>query len=100
MSRFRLSRRAEADIVEARRYIASDNPAAADQFVGDLFDLFHTLGRDPKIGQQRTDLRPNLRSFSLGNYVVFYQLIGELTEIVAIVHGARDIEGLFHRGDI
>ncbi len=77
----------------------SRNAAAADRFVGQLFDVFHLLGRDPKIGQQRADLRPNLRSFSHGNYVVFYQLVSERAEIVAVIHGARDIEGLFHRGE-
>jgi toxin ParE1/3/4 len=99
MSRFRLSPRAEADIAEIRRYIAQENAPAADRFVGQLFDVFHLLGRDPKIGQQRPDLRPNLRSFSHGNYVVFYQLVSERAEIVAVIHGARDIEGLFHRGE-
>jgi toxin ParE1/3/4 len=95
MSRFRLSPLAEADIAEIRRYIAQDSTAAADRFIGQLFDIFHLLGRDPKIGQQR----PNLRSFSHGNYVVFYQLVSERAEIVAIIHGARDIEGLFLRGE-
>jgi toxin ParE1/3/4 len=99
MSRFRLSPLGEADIAEIRRYIAQDSTAAADRFIGQLFDIFHLLGRDPKIGQQRPNLRPNLRSFSHGNYVVFYQLVSERAEIVAIIHGARDIEGLFLRGE-
>jgi toxin ParE1/3/4 len=100
MSRFRLSHRAEADISNIRGYIAQDNATVADRFVGELFDIFHLLGRDPKIGQQRTDLRPNLRSFSHGNYVVFYQLASGCPEIIAVIHGARDIEGLFDRGEI
>ena len=71
MNRFRLSRRAETDIAEIRHYIAQDNATAADAFVGELFDLFQLLGRNPEIGQQRQDLRPNLRSISHGNYAVF-----------------------------
>jgi len=100
MSRFRLSPRAETDIAEIRQYIAHDNLSAADRFVGQLFDIFHLLGRDTKIGQQRSDLRPNLRCISRGNYVVFYHLLSEHVEIVAVIHGARDIEGLIHRGEI
>jgi plasmid stabilization system protein ParE len=78
MSRFRRSPLAEADIAEIRRYIAQENATAADRFVGQLFDIFHLLGRDRKIDQQRA----NLRSFSHGNYVVFYQLVGKRAEIV------------------
>jgi plasmid stabilization system protein ParE len=67
MNRFRLSKRGETDIAEVRRYIAQDNAPAADRFVGELFDLFQLLDRNPEIGQLRTDLRLNLRSISHGN---------------------------------
>lgn len=98
MSRFRLSRRAETDIAEIRHYIAQDNAAAADKFVGELFDLFQLLGRNPEIGQQRHDLRANLRSISHGNYAVFFYPANDGAEIVAVVHGARDIDVLFREG--
>jgi toxin ParE1/3/4 len=95
MSRFRLSPRAEADLGEIHRYIARDNPTAADRFVGELFDLFHLLARSPEIGQARPELRPNLRSMSHGNYVVFFYPTSDGAEIAAVVHGARDIDALF-----
>src|SRR5262249_10672475 len=96
--RFRLSWRAETDIAEIRRYIAQDNAVAADRFVGELFDLFRLLGRNPEIGQERPDLRPNLRSISHGNYVVFFFASEHGAEVVGIVHGARDIDALFLEG--
>ncbi len=95
MNRFRLSQRAETDIAQIRYYIASDNVSAADKFVGDLFDLFQLLGKNSEIGQQRHDLRSNLRSISHGNYVVFYYPSDQGAEIVAVVHGARDIDAIF-----
>jgi toxin ParE1/3/4 len=98
MNRFRLSVRAETDIAEVRHYIAQDNVPAADRFVGDLFDLFQLLGRNPEIGQQRPNLRPNLRSISHGNYVVFFYPIKDGAEIVGVVHGARDIDTMFSKG--
>src|SRR5882672_2092112 len=98
MNRFRLSRRAETDIAEIRHYIALDNATAADRFVGELFDLFQLLGRNPEIGQQRHDLRPKLRSISHGNYAVFFYPANEGAEIAAVVHGARDIDSLFREG--
>ena len=98
MNRFRLSKRAEADLAEIRRYIAQDNVSAADRFIGGLFDLFQSLGQNPEIGQQRPDLRPNLRSISHGNYVVFFYPVQDGAEIVGVIHGARDIDSLFEKG--
>lgn len=95
MSGFRLTPRAKRDVAEIYRYIARDNTSAAERFVSDLFDLFQSLGRNPKIGQKRPDLRPNLRSISHGHYVAFYYGTKSAAEIVAVVHGARDIEQLF-----
>ena len=57
MSRFHLSPRAKTDLAEIHRYIAQDNPAAADRFIDGFFDVFHLLARNPEIGQQRTELR-------------------------------------------
>ena len=95
MNRFRLSRSAETDIAQIRCYIASDNVSAADRFVGELFDLFQLLGKNPEIGQQRDDLRSKLRSMSHGNYVVFYYPSAQGAEIVTVVHGTRDIDAVF-----
>jgi toxin ParE1/3/4 len=99
MNRFRLAPRAETDVGEIYAYIAQDSAAAADKFVGELFDLFELLGRNPEIGQRRSDLRGELRSISHGNYVVFYYAIQEGADIVAVIHGARDIGRLFRGGD-
>jgi len=95
MNRFRLSSRAEIDLREIHRYIARDNPSAAGRLVDELFDLFHLLGRSPEIGQARPELRPNLRSISHGNYVVFFYSMNDGAKIAAVVHGARDIDALF-----
>lgn len=95
MSRFRLSTRAKTDLAEIRRYIAQDNASAADRFVGEFFNLFQLLAGNPEIGQQRDELRPNLRSISHGSYVVFFYPKNDGVEIVAVVHGARDVEALF-----
>ena len=98
MNRFRLSRRAEADIAEIRRYISRDNASAADRLIGDFFDLFQSLGTNPEIGQQRPELRLDLRSISHGNYVVFFYPAENGADIVGVIHGARDIDTLFREG--
>ena len=39
---------------------------------------------------------PGLRSWSVGNYVIFYRQVSTGIDIVRVLHGARDIEALFH----
>jgi toxin ParE1/3/4 len=53
------------------------------------------LSRNSEIGQQRPDLKPDLRSISHGNYVVLFYPAKGGAEIVGVVHGARDIDNLF-----
>lgn len=55
---------------------------------------------DLQLGERRDDLRPGLRSSTVGSYVVFYFPLADGVEVVAIIHGARDVESLFRRGEI
>jgi len=42
------------------------------------------------IGRSRAQLRPNLRSFAFRGYVIYFQYLDEVLEIVAILEGHRD----------
>jgi len=99
MNRFRLSTRGRADLAEVHHYIAKDNLPAADQFINGLFELFQLLADNPMIGQERNDLRSKLRSMTHGRYVVFYYPGSDGVDIAGVVHGARDVESLFHSGE-
>ena len=55
------------------------------------------LAENPRIGRSREELAPELRSFSFLNYVIFYRPIDAGVEIVRVLHGSRDIEGLLDR---
>jgi toxin ParE1/3/4 len=72
---------------------AADNPEAAEGCLRRIDAQFHQLARSPFIGRDRADLAARLRSFAVGNYVIFYQpLIGnEGVEIVHVIEGHRDI---------
>lgn len=45
----------------------------------------------PGLGRQESKLAPNLRSFPLGNYLIFYRPIEDGIAVVRVLHGARDI---------
>ena len=95
MSSFSIAPLAQADIDEIWDYIAADNPPAADRWLDVLYDKFLLLASQPLIGQIREELSPDLRSFSVGRYVLYYKVLGRQIRILRVLHGARDIEPLF-----
>jgi toxin ParE1/3/4 len=95
MSRVRLSPQVRRDLKEIDEYISRDNPDAAARVISNIREKCEVLSQQPGIGRNRSDLLPNLRSFPIGNYVIFYFPTGEGIEVIRVLHGARDIEQLF-----
>lgn len=83
------------DLVEIGLYIARDNPRAADRLLDEIERKCNMLARQPLIGEIRDDLQPDLRSFSVGNYVIFYRPMTDGMELIRVLHGARDMDRLF-----
>ena len=95
---YRLTRLAEADLLEIRRHIAADDAAAADRLIDRLGRGFLLLARQPGIGVAREDLRPDLRQLPVGNYSIFYRCTDGAITIVRVLHGARDHPAIFEAG--
>lgn len=76
-------------------YIAEHNFDAAEALMRRFRQRFASLARTPSIGRRRTDLRSDLRSFAVGNYVVFYRELEPSIEIVRVLHGAMNLPGYF-----
>ena len=53
--------------------------------------VYKMLVQNPRAGRLRPDLGPNLRSFAVHNYIVFYIPQSAGIEIVRVVHGRQDI---------
>ena len=67
----------------------------ADRLINAITERFWLLGQQPQIGRRRDhDLRPGLRSFPLGEYVIIYRVEGDDALIHHVMRGSRDIEGL------
>ena len=100
MSRVRLSDRAKADIHAIWDYVgvARGSPAAAERQVEALYDKFKLPAAQPLLGELRDDLRPGLRLFVAGSYVILYYPIPDGVQVAGVVHGARDIESIFDIG--
>jgi len=95
MSRAIFAPAAEADLEAIVDHIAADNPVAADEFIARLEDLAARLAEMPGTGRARFDLLPNLRSFRLGRYLLFYRATTGGIEVVRVLHGARYFPTLF-----
>lgn len=49
----------------------------------------------PLSGRLRNELLQDMRSFSSGSYVIFYDVIPDGIEVVRVLHGARDFHAIF-----
>ena len=88
--------RARIDLAEIWVNIAEDNVARADAFIETIDQKFHILSEQPKMGRLRDELEEGLRSFPVGRYIIFYLPLPQGIEIVRVLHGARDLDALFH----
>jgi toxin ParE1/3/4 len=87
--------RAALDLVEIWAYIAEDSVTNADRFAARIDRTFGLLAGRPGIGRARLEIYPDLRSFVIGNYVVFYLPLEDGIDVLRVLHGTRDIETVF-----
>jgi toxin ParE1/3/4 len=86
---------ARRDIAYIWHFIAAHNATATDKLI-DRFDHdLNLLAESPGLGQRRDDLLANLRSFPVGNYLLFYVPFDDGIELVRVAHGAQDLPRLF-----
>jgi toxin ParE1/3/4 len=96
-----VSPRALSDLAEIWAYLArqsaDDSPDRADAFVDLVDSKFKTLSRRPGMGRCRPELAADIRSLTVGRYVVFYVPLSRGIEVVRVLHGSRDIASMFEK---
>lgn len=96
MHRLIISPSAEADLDDILASIARDKRGAARRFVAKLRETCEIIGKNPHLGEVWPQLGDGTwRAFSFQKYIIFYRTSDDLVEILRVVHGARDVEGLF-----
>jgi plasmid stabilization system protein ParE len=95
MSAYALTPLAKADIFEIWSYIADDSEDAADRVEQAIYDACAFVAEAPMRGHSRSDLTSrSLRFWTLTrypNYAVVYRLETSPLEIVAVLHGKRNV---------
>lgn len=83
--------RARKDLLDIWLYIAIDNETAANALLKRIEHTMQMLVFNPESGRRRPELAPDLRSFPVGNYVVFYSLTAGCLEIVRVLNARQDV---------
>ena len=95
MAKIECSEQAEQDLIDLWTYIAEDNPAAADNLLDQIESVCKMLARSPLLGRAREELATGLRSFSVGDYLIFYQPRKNGIVVVRVLSGYRNLDALF-----
>jgi toxin ParE1/3/4 len=94
----RVSRQAEADLDDIWLYLARASASidAATSLIEAIANRFFMLEDFPYAGRARDrDFGASSRSFPVGEYLVVYCAEGDDVLILRVVHGRRELEGLF-----
>lgn len=100
MYQLRYLEQARTDLLQIKRYIAreSGSNAVALRYVEKLRQQCRNLAELPgTMGRARPELMEGIRSIPHSNYVILFRYNGDFVEIVSIIEGHRDIEGIFNQ---
>ncbi len=93
--RYRLTPEAQANVGEIGACIADDNVDAALRVLDAFEDAFSLLAATPEIDHKREDLTTRPVGFwNVYSYLIVYDPASAPLTIVAVLHGARDVERL------
>lgn len=91
MTAIRLRPEAEADLQAIALHVAEHSVERARALVARLRGRCGILASHPFAGRPREELGEGVRALLERPYVILYVIDGETIEIVAFVHGARDL---------
>ena len=80
------------DVTSIWTFIADDNAGAADALIDRIDRAADMLADTPLAGRARPELGSKLRSFPVGNYIIFYVPVPDGIEIVRVMNGRQDID--------
>lgn len=91
---------ARLDLLETYAYIALDSERSADRFLASAQECFKTLSVFPQIGHKGDFRNPHLKELRIlpvndfSDYLILYEAGDGYVEIIRVLHGARDLEGM------
>ena len=93
MSRFIVSPQAQSDIAEILDFLADEGLAVLEQYEAKFEEAFHLIAQMPLLGHTRPGFEDlPVRVWVVRPYLVVYLPGSRPVEIVAVLHGARDVD--------
>jgi plasmid stabilization system protein ParE len=98
-AQFRLTPRALEDLDQIWGYIAEDNEDAANRVESAILSACASLARHPMLGSKRSEITAlPVRFWSVSrfpNFVVVYRPDTKPLQVVAVLHGKRNLKAIF-----
>lgn len=91
---YRISAIAEEDLGDIHDYIFRGSPRHATQMLLRIEGIFVLLTDSPKAGTERDELQPGVRSYPVGNYIIFYHLEDQYVVVDRVLHTSRDVDSI------
>lgn len=86
---------ANDDLVAIALRVAQDNPAAANTWLDTIEWKINLLTVTPGLGRLRSELSPGIRSWVVGEYVIFYQVINDGIVVARALPVSRNLPSVF-----
>ena len=97
MNKFKISRKAEVDLVKIWDYTKfrwSKNQA--NKYLSLIFDGIKFISKNPSTGKPCNDIREDYFKFPIESHIVFYkQTSKKEIEVIRLLHKSADIESQF-----
>jgi len=98
MSRYVLSNEALLELDEIWEYIARDDVGAAGRWIEKILDACELLAKNPRVGHTHEEIADkSILFWPVGNYLIFYRVLGDHIEIVDVTEGHRDVPSFLRR---
>ena len=94
--RFLLTPEAKTDLSQILLDIADESAATAERLRLEIYEAFQNLAQSPGMGHYHDELLDRrYRFWNFYSYVVCYAWKEKPLQIIAVVHGARDLAAFF-----
>jgi len=92
VKRLRIAGSARRDLADIARYTEREWGARQrERYLAEIEARLRELRRNPGLGAERGDIRPDCRSLVVVSHVVFYREAEDAVEILRVLHHGMDV---------